>query len=131
MPDASVTREGQVGRVVYVGVAPNEDLVGAVEAVCRERGILHAFVRGGLGSLAQAALQGPSGEVRTLEGVAVEVLGLSGEVRADAGSAPCALLDAIAVDPQGQVLGGRLVAGRNPVFATFEVTLEEWLPRAG
>lgn len=129
MPEASDRGQGRIGRVVYVGVSPNEDLVGTIESVCRERGLRHAFVRGGLGSLTQAVLLGPTGETRELSGVAVEVLGLSGEVRSRADGAPQALLDAVAVDPQGRVLGGRLVAGRNPVFATFEVTLEEWLPQ--
>lgn len=128
MAESGRLEAGRVGRVVYVGIAPNEDVVESVASVCRARGLRDAFVRGGLGSLTQAALAGPGGEVRTLEGVAVEVLGLSGEVRSEADGAPRVRLDAIAVDPDGRVIGGRMVPGRNPVFATFELTLEEWLP---
>ena len=128
MSDTGRVESGRIGRVVYVGIAPNEDLVAGVESACRARGLARAFVRGGLGSLAQARLLGPSGEVHALDGVAVEVLSLCGEVGPDADGAPRARLDAVAVEPGGRVLGGRLVPGVNPVFATFELALEEWLP---
>lgn len=128
MTEPGCVETGRIGRVVYLGIAPNEDLVAGVEAACRARGLRHAFVRGGLGSLAQARLRGPAGAVHALDGVAVEVLSLCGEVRPDAQGVPRARLDAIAVEPGGRVLGGRVVPGLNPVFATFELALEEWLP---
>ena len=39
-------------------------------------------------------------------------------------------LSGVVVDAAGHVTSGVFVAGANPVFATFEVTLEEWLPEA-
>ena len=49
-------------------------------------------------------------------------------LRTDAHGQTTADLNGVVVDAAGQVLSGRFVPGHNLVFATFEVTLEEWLP---
>ena len=122
------TEQGRLGRLVYGRMAPNEDLVQGLEAMCRAQGVRHALVRMGLGSLVDARLQMPSGQQIFVEGPAVEVLSLFGELRSDAEGPFRAQLSGVVVNPAGQVLSGRFVPGHNLVFATFEVTLEEWLP---
>lgn len=122
------TEEGRLGRLVYGRMAPNEDLVHGLEAICKAQGVHHALVRMGLGSLVDACLQLPSGQQILVEGPAVEVLSLFGELRSDDHGRLHAQLLGVVVNAAGQVLSGRLVPGRNLVFATFEVTLEEWLP---
>ena len=124
------TEEGCLGRMVYGRMAPNEDLVVGLQAICRAQGLRHALVRVGLGSLVDACLQVPSGQQIFVEGPAVEVLSLFGELRTDAHGQSTADLSGVVVDAAGQVLSGRFVPGHNLVFATFEVTLEEWLPSA-
>ncbi len=121
-------QQGRIGRTLYVRLAPNEDLAGALQALCEAQGIGHAFVRGGVGSLVEASLLQADGRTMQVTGPAVEVLSLSGEMRQDAGGRPLAALTGMVVDPMGQVRGGLFAAGANPVFATFEVTLEEWIP---
>ena len=130
MADAVHTEDGRLGRMVYGRMAPNEDLVQGLEAICRAQGVRHALVRVGLGSLVDACLQVPSGRQVFVEGPAVEVLSLFGELRTGTDGHCTADLCGVVVDAAGQVLSGRFVSGQNLVFATFEVTLEEWLPSA-
>jgi len=122
---------GRIGKVVYARMAPNEDLVQGIEKICVAQGLHHVLVRSGLGSLVDACLDLPGGVRHPVTGPAVEVLSLFGEVRTQAHNkvrTVQAELSAVVVDAAGRVVSGVLVAGANPVFATFEVTLEEWLP---
>ena len=121
---------GRIGKVVYARLAPNEDLVHGIQSICIAQGMRHALVRCGLGSLVGACLDLPGGQRPVGAGPAVEVLSLFGEVRAHPDGAWHADLSAVVVDAAGQVVSGAMVAGANLVFATFEVTLEEWLPQA-
>jgi predicted DNA-binding protein with PD1-like motif len=128
MTPGVLTEAGRVGRLVYGRMAPNEDLVQGLQTLCRAQGVRHALVRMGLGSLVDACLQVPSGRQLLIEGPAVEVLSLFGELRTGADGHCSADLCGVVVNAAGQVVSGRFVSGHNPVFATFEVTLEEWLP---
>ena len=121
---------GRIGKVVYGRLAPNEDVVQGIEKLCIAQGLRQALVRCGLGSLVDACLDLPGGTRLPVAGPAVEVLSLFGQVRHQADGAVRADVSAVVVDAAGQVRSGVLVAGANPVFATFEVTLEEWLPVA-
>ncbi len=124
---------GRIGKVVYARMAPNEDLVQGIEKICMAQGLRHALVRSGLGSLVDACLDLPDGQRHPVMGPAVEVLSLFGEVRTQADGIVQTLradVSAVVVDAAGRVTSGVLVSGANPVFATFEVTLEEWLPAA-
>lgn len=126
-PRATV-ESGRLGRVVYARIAPNEDLVTAVQTLCTSQGLHHAFVRGSLGSLVDACLHTRDGQHLQIRGPAVEIVSLAGEVRPGADGQPQARITGVVADPDGQVFGGLFVAGFNPVCMTFELTLEEWLP---
>ena len=124
------SQAGRVGKVVYARMAPNEDLVQGIEKICIAQGLRHALVRSGLGSLVDACLDLPGGTRQPVTGPAVEVLSLFGEVHTQTDSTQRADLSGVVVDAAGRVTSGVFVAGANPVFATFEVTLEEWLSAA-
>ncbi len=128
MPEATRIESGRAGRTLYVRVGPNEDLVGALQELCAEQGVRHAFVRGGVGSVVDACLRQADGRTLDVPGPAVEILSLAGEIRSGAQGAPAASLSGMVLDPRGEVRGGAFEPGANLVFATFEVTLEEWLP---
>jgi predicted DNA-binding protein with PD1-like motif len=115
MGEMNAVENGSMGRVAYARIAPNEDLVQGVEKLCLAEGFRNAFVRGALGSL---QIQGP----------AVEIVSLAGEVRLREDGSLRAALTGVVADPEGNVYGGPFVAGLNPICMTFEVTLEEWLP---
>lgn len=121
---------GKTGRIAYVRIAPNEDLVGAVEMFCKTEGFRHAFVRGSLGSLIDACLGGVDGALQQIGGPAVEILSIGGEVRPRADGSLGVALSGVVADAQGLLYGGPFVAGHNPVLMTFELTLEEWVPQA-
>jgi len=122
---------GRTGRIVYARVRPNEDLVLAVEKICLREGLGNAFLRGSLGSLTDACLVLPDGTTTLLKGPAIEVVSMSGEVRADASGSPEADLCGMVCTPDGVMTGGRFLRGQNPVCVTFEIALEEWVPDDG
>lgn len=130
MSGAAIIEQGSVGRVAFARIAPNEDLVVSVERACLAHGFVNAFVRGALGSLVDACLVSRNGIYHHIKGPAVEILAVSGEVRASDDGSIRAVLNGIVADPDGNVFGGPFVAGLNPVCMTFEVTLEEWVPAA-
>jgi predicted DNA-binding protein with PD1-like motif len=119
---------GSMGRVAYARIAPNEDLVQAVQNFCLAEGFKNAFVRGALGSLVDACLDTLDGQYQRIQGPGLEIVSLGGEVRPGRDGLPCAALSGVVADTQGKVYGGPFVAGHNLVCMTFEVTLEEWLP---
>ncbi len=130
MNERTVVETGEMGRVAYARIAPNEDLVLAVEKLCLAEGFKNAFVRGALGSLVDACLGTLDDKYVHIKGPAVEIVSLAGEVRTSDDGSLRASLSGVVADPDGNVYGGPFVAGSNPICVTFEVTLEEWLPDA-
>jgi hypothetical protein len=100
---------------IVARVKPNEDIITAVEAICRDSGVREAVIRGSPGSLVGARFTG-GGRV---DDHATEVLVRGGHVRDGV-----AELDLLVVDMQGEVHAGWLERGRNPVCITFDLVLE-------
>lgn len=102
-------------------LCPNRDFAGLVEDFCRERGITHARLEGGVGSTI-GALFVDGGEVVNF---ATEVHVARGRVAPGHDGRPVAELDVGLVDYTGALAEGRLVRGDNPVLMTFELVLVE------
>ena len=128
MSDFRLVERGDMGRVAYARIAPNEDLVQSIEKLCVAQGFRNAFVRGALGSLVDACLEDAVGTPRVIRGPAIEIVSLAGEVRTQPDGSTRAALSGVVADTEGRLFGGPFVAGANSVCVTFEVTLEEWLP---
>ena len=128
MGEMIAVENGSMGRVAYARIAPNEDLVQGVEKLCLAEGFRNAFVRGALGSLVDACMGTIDGKYLKIQGPAVEIVSLAGEVRLGEDGSLRAALTGVVADPEGNVYGGPFIAGLNPICMTFEVTLEEWLP---
>jgi len=96
-------------------VKPNEDIVSAIQAICRDSGVRDAALRGSLGSLIGARFT----DGRQVDDDATEVLVRQGWVR-DGRPA----LELLVVDRQSAVHQGWLVPGENPVCITFDLVLE-------
>jgi predicted DNA-binding protein with PD1-like motif len=107
-------------RVFALRLRPNQDFAGALEVFCRERGITHAKLHGGVGSTVGARFA----DGRVVEPFATELAIRSGEIVSGAGGALEAELDVALVDYTGGVAEGRLVRGDNPVLMTMELVLE-------
>jgi predicted DNA-binding protein with PD1-like motif len=101
-------------------VAPNIDICTALETFCRERGITHAKIQGGVGSTVGAVFD----DGRVVEPFVTELLIRNGEVLTNAAGQIQAQLDVSMVDYKGGVSEGRLARGQNPVLVTFELALE-------
>lgn len=127
MSGEATFEEGRLGRIAVVRLRPNEDLVTAVEAACREHGIAHALVRSAVGSLVDAVLEAGDNTIQ-VPGPGIEILTLTGELRSDAPGNPRADLHGTIADGKARVYGGRFRRGANPICITLELVLQEWLP---
>src|SRR5205814_2723722 len=81
-------------RAFALRLRPNQDFAGALEAFCRERGIIHAKLHGGVGSTIGARFT----DGRVVEPFATELAVSSGVVAPGAGGAREAKLDIARVD---------------------------------
>ncbi|WJR81620.1 DUF296 domain-containing protein [Bradyrhizobium sp. NP1] len=107
-------------RAFALRLKPNQDVAGALESFCRERGIARARVHGGVGSTIGARFV----DGGVVEPFATELTVTSGVIAPGAGGAPEATLDVALVDYTGGLAQGRLVRGDNPVLMTMELVLE-------
>jgi predicted DNA-binding protein with PD1-like motif len=107
-------------RAFALRLRPNRDFAGALEAFCRERGIISAKLHGGVGSTIGARFT----DGRIIEPFATERAVRSGVVAIGAGGALEAELDIALVDYLGGIAEGRLTRGDNSVLMTMELVLE-------
>jgi predicted DNA-binding protein with PD1-like motif len=107
-------------RAFALRLRPNQDFAGALEAFCRDRGITHAKLHGGVGSTIGARFA----DGRVVEPFATELAIRSGVIAPGAGGALAAELDIALVDYTGGLADGRLTRGDNPVLMTMELVLE-------
>lgn len=96
-------------------VKPNQDILTAVETICRDNRITEATIRGSPGSLIGARFSDGS----RVDDHATEVLVRQGWVRNGR-----AALELLVVDMNGDVHEGWLERGENPVCITFDLVLE-------
>jgi predicted DNA-binding protein with PD1-like motif len=119
VPSAATGAE-TTSRAFALRLRPNRDFAGALEAFCRERGIISAKLHGGVGSTIGARFA----DGRIVEPFATELAIRSGTIAPGAGGALEAELDIALVDYTGGLAEGRLTRGDNPVLMTMELVLE-------
>ncbi len=107
-------------RAFALRLRPNQDVAGALEAFCRQHGILRARLRGGVGSTIGARFTDGSSVVPFATELAIR----AGIVSPGANGTLEAELDVALVDYLGGLAEGRLVRGDNPVLMTMELVLE-------
>src|SRR5450759_1644699 len=107
-------------RAYALRLRPNQDFAGALEAFCRERGIISARLHGGVGSSIGARFA----DGRIVEPFATEMAVRAGVIVSGAGGTLEAELDVALVDYLGGLAVGRLMRGDNPVLMTMELALE-------
>jgi hypothetical protein len=95
-------------------------LANALEAFCRERGIISAKLHGGVGSTIGARFA----DGRIVEPFATELAVSSGVITPGPSGALEAQFDIALVDYLGGLAEGRLTRGDNPVLMTMELVLE-------
>ena len=107
-------------RAFALRLRPNQDVAGALEAFCRQHGILRARLRGGVGSTIGARFTDGSSVVPFATELAIR----SGTVASHPDGTLVAELDVALVDYLGGLAEGRLIRGDNPVLMTMELVLE-------
>ena len=112
---AKPTGANTASRAFAMRLRPNQDFAGCLEAFCRERGVAHARIHGGVGSTIGARFTG--GHI--IEPFATELAITSGVVASGE-----AVLDVALIDYTGGMAEGRLIRGDNPVLMTMELVLE-------
>jgi predicted DNA-binding protein with PD1-like motif len=119
IPSAFADAEA-TSRAFALRLRPNQDFAGALEAFCRERGIVGARLHGGVGSIIGARFA----DGCIVEPFATEMAVRSGVIAPGVDGALEAELDIALVDHLGGIAEGRLMRGDNPVLMTMELVLE-------
>src|SRR5260370_1159752 len=99
---------------------PNQDFACSLETFCRQHGIIHARLHGGVGSTIGACFT----DGRTVVPFATELAMRSGSVAPGPDGTLHADLDIALVDYLGGIAEGKLIRGDNPVLMTMELVLE-------
>ncbi|QTL04679.1 DUF296 domain-containing protein [Aquabacter sp. L1I39] len=108
------------GDCIIARVRPNEDLVGAIEALCRRHGVAEGLVRSGVGSIIGVQFE----DGRTISEHPTEILIVDGTITPDAAGQPRAEIAIELIDTRGDVHTGQLARGQNPVLICLELVLE-------
>ncbi|RYG20827.1 MAG: DNA-binding protein [Caulobacteraceae bacterium] len=119
----------RTGRLATVRLGPNQDLVEGLQQAAAELGFERALVRSGLGSLNDAVIENAEGRTKVLQGPAVEILTLSGEI-ALADDAASVGVSGVVGETTGAVWAGRFTPGRNLICVTAEIVIEEIIESA-
>lgn len=107
-------------RAFALRLRPNQDFACALESFCRQHGIFHARIHGGVGSTIGANFS----DGRSVVPFATELAIRSGIIEPSADGTLEAALDIALVDYLGGIAEGRLMRGDNPVLMTMELVLE-------
>lgn len=117
---AAMTGAPATRRAFALRLRPNQDVAVCLEAFCRQHGISHAKIHGGVGSTIGARFT--HGGV--IEPFATELAITAGTIKPGASGTPEAVLDVALIDYTGGIAEGRLIHGDNPVLMTMELVLE-------
>ncbi len=128
MSDNTTIEAGRYGRMATLRLRPNQDLVEAVEAACREYGIEQGLIRCALGSLTDASFDYGEGGHSFVEGPGLEIVSMAGDLRRGPDGLPRVALSGSVADRDGRVFGGLFRRGENPICITVELVLQEWIP---
>jgi predicted DNA-binding protein with PD1-like motif len=112
--------EKNTSRAFALRLRPNQDVAGALEGFCRQHGIFHARIHGGVGSTIGARFT----DGRAVVPFATELAIRSGTIGHGAGGSLEAELDVALVDYLGGLNEGHLMRGDNPVLMTMELVIE-------
>ncbi|HMB76591.1 MAG TPA: DUF296 domain-containing protein [Kiloniellaceae bacterium] len=106
--------------LIVAKIRPNEDLIGAIEEICRRHGVTKARLGGLIGSLVGARFE----DGVAIESLPTEILGLDGSVERRADGGYDVDLELALIDDAGKVYRGRPRRGENPVLICIELFLE-------
>ncbi len=120
-PTAAPAQAGKGKQAFALRLRPNQDFTTALEAFCAEKGLRHARIGGGVGSVIGIKYD----DGREIPDFATEVYVIEGEITPIAGGSLKAAVRFGHVDYRGNRSEGWISRGENPVLMTFELVIEE------
>ena len=128
---------GRAGRIVAGRLRPGSDLVSGILELAREHGVRTGLVNAfgslavarfseGVQTLAEDKTRAERIPPRTVEGPLEFICG-QGKIGFPEGKDPVVHFHGLFVTPGGTLMGGHFFPGGNPVWATFEVIIQEIL----
>src|ERR1700761_5154838 len=120
VPSPTTHPAPSTSRAFALRLHPNQEGAGALENFCRQHGIFHARIHGGVGSTIGARFSDGSSVVPFATELAIR----RGTIGHGAGGSLEAELDVALVDYLGGLNEGHLMRGDNPVLMTMELVLE-------
>ena len=126
---------GNFGKIIPVRLRTHTDLMNGIKKTCEDYGIQQGVVLTGVGSVRKLSIQvlTPNEEVKvgaaytdpqTIPGP-IEVLSVQGFIFQTEEGEMVLHLHGTFSDKEGEVYGGHLVPGENPVLATLEAVIAE------
>lgn len=112
--------ENGEGGLIVAKIRPNEDLICAIEDLCRQHQVQEARIAGLIGSIVGARFE----DGLAINSVPTEILGLGGGVRRQADGGYQVDLDLGLIDTNGTIHRGRPRRSENPVLICVELFLE-------
>jgi predicted DNA-binding protein with PD1-like motif len=128
---------GKAGRIVAGRLRPGTDLIPGILELAQEHGVKTGLVTA-FGSLAQArfseGVQPSAGDPERVERIPprtvpgpLEFICGQGKIGFPEDKEPVVHFHGLFVTPEGRLMGGHFFPGDNPVWATFEVIIQEIL----
>lgn len=128
--------QGNIGKAVAARILPGTDLIEGIEEICRENNITYAAIPNCFGSFEKAGflylvpqqeakVGAGYGDLEIVEGP-VEFLNGTGVVCQRDGDYETHF-HATMCDQHGDVFGGHMVKGKNPVLTTVDIVITEVL----
>jgi len=124
--------EGNLSKAAMIRVVPGSDVIEGMEEACRKLGIKAGAIISCIGSLQRASVMiavplnnkvgAGYSEPITLEGP-LELLSGQGTIGQDEQGEVAVHMHAVMSDKEGQLHGGHMVKGHNPVLITCEIML--------
>lgn len=108
------------GNLIVARIRPNEDLIEALETICRRHGVGQARLASLIGSLVGARFE----DGARIERIPTEICGRHGTVARRADGGYNIDLELSLIDVDGEIHRGRPCRGDNPVLICAEVFLE-------
>ena len=124
---------GKLGKIIPILLTPDKDIVINIKEACRDNGIRAGTVLTAVGSLQKATIThhaSAKAKNHTMSPPKVvpgplQILGLVGIIGEKEGGELNVHLHVTVVNENGQVYGGHLVEGENPVLRRTEIVIAE------
>ena len=120
VPTGSADGTEPARRMLVAKIRPNEDLVTAIEEICRRQNVREGVILGGIGSTVGAQFDGRP----LIPEAPTEIVVREGRIAPDPAGIPRLSMETALIDAQGRLHVGTLTRGENPVLICVELFID-------